>query len=285
MNSLKALNRKGWQFVVLTIMLSCIPYFFIISEKSLESNWPLLLMWMPGIAGLIMRVWNKEGLFSGLSWNPLKSLKWILLAAAVPFAIDVLSVLLTLLFGGAVFEETFLTIEKGMVQIRGVAMIFGAAEQPWYVFIPNFLLSYFVGVLFYSLLFAFGEELGWRGYLQKHWAPKNDLYAFLIVGIIWGLWHLPGILLGHNFPEYPVFGGLILMPVTTIAFSVCFGILFNRKFAIWVPAVFHGAVNISAEVSNKAFVEGSVNNYINDALWISLWLLTGALFWLKFRKK
>lgn len=270
---------------MLTIMLSCIPYFFIISEKSLESNWPLLLMWMPGIAGLIMRVWNKEGLFSGLSWNPLKSLKWILLAAAVPFAIDVLSVLLTLLFGGAVFEETFLTIEKGMVQIRGVAMIFGAAEQPWYVFIPNFLLSYFVGVLFYSLLFAFGEELGWRGYLQKHWAPKNDLYAFLIVGIIWGLWHLPGILLGHNFPEYPVFGGLILMPVTTIAFSVCFGILFNRKFAIWVPAVFHGAVNISAEVSNKAFVEGSVNNYINDALWISLWLLTGALFWLKFRKK
>lgn len=279
MNRLSQLSNKGWQFVGLTIVLSVIPYFFIISGGDTGSNWTMLLMWMPGIAAIIMRIRHKEGLFSNLVWNPLKAWKWILLAAFIPFFIEIATVLITLSFGAATLKEGFLTIEDEGIAIKGIAMLFGASAQLWYAFIPNFILSYFVGTIFYSLFFALGEELGWRGYLQKEWDTTNSLFSFLVIGTIWGWWHLPGILLGHNYPDYRLLGGFVLMPFVTILFSIAFGVAFNKKRVIWVPVIFHGAVNISAEISNAGLVEASINRPINDLIWTGLWLLATILIW------
>jgi len=279
MNRFKQLSKKGWQFVGLTFVLSALPYFFIISEGDPGTDWTLLLMWMPGIAAILLRLLHQEGLFSQLIWNPLKDWKWILLAAFIPFAIEMLTILLSVGVGAAALKTTFLTVENGKIAIQGIAMLFGAAAQPWYAFLPNFILSYFVGVLFYSLLFAFGEELGWRGYLQKEWAPTNSLFSFLLIGVIWGWWHLPGILLGHNYPDYPLLGGLLLMPFVTILFSIVFGVAFNKNRVIWVPVIFHGAVNISAEISNVGLEETSINHAVNDFIWTGLWVLAALLIW------
>jgi len=281
MDSLKQLSRKGWQFVGWTIVLSTIPYFFIISERNIDSDWALLLMWVPGIVAIIMRLWYREGLFSSLGWNPIKGWKWILLAAFIPFVIEIITIVLTVGFGVATLKEGFLVIENDTISIKGIAMLFGASAQPWYVFLPNFITSYFVGALFYSLAFALGEELGWRGYLQKEWAPTNSLFPFLVIGVIWGWWHLPGILIGHNYPDYPLLGGVVLMPIVTILFSVAFGVAFNKKCVIWVPVIFHGAVNISAEMSNIGLVEASINRPVNDFIWTALWLLGALILWKK----
>jgi len=281
MDSLKQLSRKGWQFVGWTIVLSAIPYFFIISERNIDSDWALLLMWVPGIVAIIMRLWYREGLFSSLVWNPIKGWKWILLAAFIPFVIEIITIVLTVGFGVATLKEGFLVIENDTISIKGIAMLFGASAQPWYVFLPNFITSYFVGALFYSLAFALGEELGWRGYLQKEWAPTNSLFPFLVIGVIWGWWHLPGILIGHNYPDYPLLGGVVLMPIVTILFSVAFGVAFNKKCVIWVPVIFHGAVNISAEMSNIGLVEASINRPVNDFIWTALWLLGALILWKK----
>jgi membrane protease YdiL (CAAX protease family) len=275
---MKKLNNKGWKFVGLTFLLSIVPYYFIISQKDLGSIWIWVLMWMPALAGIIMRLVTREGLFKGLRWNPLKAPKLIIVAAFLPLAIELISLTATLWLNGAVLKEDFLLLEGGEISVSGTAMLFGAGLQPWYVFIPNYLLSYFTGVLFYSLAFAFGEEYGWRGYLQKQWAPENSKIAgFLMIGVIWGLWHLPGILLGHNFPEYPLVGGLILMPLLCMAFSVIFGTAFNKGYVIWVPAIFHGAVNISAEISAIATVEESIVNPISDTIYFGLWMAAAAV--------
>lgn len=279
MNRLKQLSNKGWQFVGLTIALSVIPYFFIISEGDTGSNWTLLLMWMPGIAAILMRVWHKEGIFSQLVWNPLKAWKWILLAAFIPFVIEIMTILLSVASGAATLKEEFITIENGEIAITGIAMLFGASAQPWYAFLPNFIASYFVGTLFYSLFLALGEELGWRGYLQKEWAPTNALFSLLVIGVIWGWWHLPGILLGHNYPDYPLLGGVVLMPIVTILFSIAFGVAFNQKRVIWVPVIFHGAVNISAEISNVGLMEASLNHPMNDFIWTGLWVIATLVIW------
>ena len=279
MNQLKQLSKKGWQFVALTLALSILPYIFIISEGDAGSNWTLLLMWVPGVAAIVMRIFYREGLFSGLSWNPIKGWQWILLAAFIPLIIEILTISLSVVSGAAVLQEGFISIENEGISLQGIAMIFGAAAQPWYAFVPNFILSFFVGVLFYSLAFALGEELGWRGYLQKEWAPANSLFAFLAIGIIWGWWHLPGILLGHNYPDYPILGGLILMPIVTILFSIAFGVAFNKQRVIWVPVIFHGSVNISAELSNVGLVESSINQPVNDCIWTGLWLLATVVIW------
>ncbi len=279
MNRLKQLSKKGWQFVGMTIILSCIPYFFIIREGDTGSDWTLFLMWMPGLAGIIMRLIYKEGLFSGLVWNPLKGPTLILLAAFIPFFIEILTIGISVGLGAAEFKEGFFTIEKGEIAIKGIALLLGASSQAWYIFLPNFLLSYFTGVLLYSTIFALGEELGWRGYLHKEWAQGHTLLPFLVIGGIWGWWHLPGILLGHNYPDYPLLGGFILMPLVTILFSVVFGVSFNQKRVIWIPVVFHGAVNISAEISSAGLLEASINRPVNDFIWTGLWGLTALAVW------
>ena len=283
MNKLKQLSNKGWQFVVLTIALSAIPYFFIISDGNAGSNWTLLLMWMPGLAAIILRLVHKEGLFSNLVWNPLKGWKWVLLAAFIPFTIEILTIILSVLTGAAELQEGFIKVTDGQVALKGMAMLLGASAQPWYVFIPNFILSYFVGMLLYSLFIAFGEELGWRGYLQKEWASTNSLVGFLMIGVIWGWWHLPGILLGHNYPDYPVLGGIVLMPMVTILFSIAFGVAFNKQRVIWVPVIFHGAVNISAEISNVGLAEETMNRPLNDVIWTGLWVVATLVVWVKRR--
>jgi membrane protease YdiL (CAAX protease family) len=282
---MKSLNKKGWQFILLTGILSTVPYYFILSKGDSDSPWAMALMWSPAISALIMRLSYREGLFKGLVWNPLKDFKWLLAAAFVPLAIEILSLLITLLVNAGELKDGFITMEGGNISIKGVAMIFGTGSQAWYFFIANYALSFFIGTVIYSLMFALGEEYGWRGYLQKQWNQDNNLHGFVIIGIIWGLWHFPAILQGHNYPEYPILGAFILMPLLCTLFSIVFGLSFSRKHVIWIAVIFHGALNISSDISNTALIEDSINKPINDTIWTSLWLLTAILFWKKFKKQ
>ncbi|MFT4221314.1 MAG: CPBP family intramembrane metalloprotease [Microbacterium sp.] len=46
---------------------------------------------------------------------------------------------------------------------------------------------------------AFGEELGWRGFLTTALAPLGFWRSALVSGVLWGVWHAPIILLGYNY--------------------------------------------------------------------------------------
>jgi len=59
-----------------------------------------------------------------------------------------------------------------------------------------------------NTVFGFGEELGWRGYLLPKLMPLGKTKAYLILGIIWGLWHLPMVLVGFMYPGYPLLGSI-----------------------------------------------------------------------------
>jgi membrane protease YdiL (CAAX protease family) len=50
---------------------------------------------------------------------------------------------------------------------------------------------------------GFGEELGWRGFLQRELVHLGFWKSSICVGLIWGLWHAPLILQGHNHPSHP----------------------------------------------------------------------------------
>lgn len=92
---------------------------------------------------------------------------------------------------------------------------------------------------------AFGEELGWRGFLVPALRRWGTWAALLGSGVIWGLWHAPIILLGYNFGR-PDVTGVLLMTGGCVVLGALFGWLRLRSASIW-PAVFaHGAVNASA---------------------------------------
>ena len=56
-----------------------------------------------------------------------------------------------------------------------------------YIMLVNVILNFFL-----SFLCFFGEEYGWRYYLQPHMQAKfGNRLGVVLLGVIWGLWHLP----------------------------------------------------------------------------------------------
>ncbi len=43
-----------------------------------------------------------------------------------------------------------------------------------------------------------GEEFGWRSYLQQRLFVGRPLLAAIVTGVIWGCWHLPLIFAGYE---------------------------------------------------------------------------------------
>ena len=77
-----------------------------------------------------------------------------------------------------------------------------------------------------NLLPALGEEVGWRGWLLPELYQRHGTAgAILIGGALWGVWHAPLTLLGHNYGLTGLKGflGILLM----IGFCTVIGFIFG----------------------------------------------------------
>jgi len=104
-----------------------------------------------------------------------------------------------------------------------------------------FLASLFLGPTINGI-FGFGEEFGWRGYLLPKLIPLGKLKAYTIVGVVWGLWHAPLIVVGFNYPGYPLLG-IVGMLVMTTAIGIYINELTLRNRSSILAGWIHGAFN------------------------------------------
>ena len=94
-----------------------------------------------------------------------------------------------------------------------------------------------------NMIFTFGEEFGWRGYLLPKLAPLGGISAAIITGVVWGLWHAPIIVLdSYNYPGHPWLG-VLMMVVFTVALSMVFTWLRFRSGSVWPSTLAHAAYN------------------------------------------
>jgi uncharacterized protein len=89
-----------------------------------------------------------------------------------------------------------------------------------------------------------GEELGWRGYaLPLLLEKRSALTASLILGVLWGLWHLPTFLV----PGTPQYGlPLVAFVLLTVEYSILMTWVFlHTHGSVLIATLFHGAINLS----------------------------------------
>ena len=97
---------------------------------------------------------------------------------------------------------------------------------------------------FVVFVLVVGEELGWRGYaLPLLLERRSAVTASLILGVLWGLWHLPTFLV----PGTPQYG--LPMPafvLLTIEYSILMTwVYLHTKGSVLSATLFHGAINLS----------------------------------------
>jgi membrane protease YdiL (CAAX protease family) len=74
------------------------------------------------------------------------------------------------------------------------------------------------------------------------------LKASIIIGFIWGIWHMPLILMGHNYPQHPR-AGVFMMIVFCILLTPILQYITIKSKSIFAAAVAHGTLNALAELA------------------------------------
>lgn len=131
--------------------------------------------------------------------------------------------------------------------ITGAALILAIVSGepvPDLSVLSNPILIAFVFIYIFFLGGPFQEEWGWRGYaldrLQKKW---DALISSLLLGVIWGAWHLPLFFISGTIQsQTPIWGFMILIVCGTVLFTWVYN---NTGGSIFATMLFHTMNNLS----------------------------------------
>ena len=181
-----------------------------------------------------------------------------------------------------VFAATFTVVIKLAVAVLHRVSI-GAwprfGTDPWYL-IPLAIL--------FSTPFQAGEEIGWRGYALPRLAARFGLArASILLGVIWGCWHLPQFFIREADTYRQSFFVYVL---GVIALSVTIAWLWDRAGrSLLLPMLLHAAWNNSKDIVPSS-MPGATSTFglgASPVGWLTLALLwvCAAFFLLDMRKK
>lgn len=207
------------------------------------------MMFIPALAVLLTRLITREGFKNAwLRPNIKGHWRYYLLAWLAPLAVTLAGAAVYFL----VFPEKFdwnLGFMVADYQAKGMSITAQSLRATLLWQLPLALVS--APVL--NALNCFGEEWGWRGYLLPKLMEKMRLGPMLLVsGVIWGLWHAPLTIMGHNYGTS--YGGY---PYLGIAAMCCFctalGVLFSyaawHTKSVWPAVIGHGMINGVAAIA------------------------------------
>ena len=133
-------------------------------------------------------------------------------------------------------------------------------QLPAYLMILITLISGLIAGITVNAIAAFGEEFGWRNYLVGALREVKFWKAALFIGIVWGIWHFPLILMGHNYPNEPQWGVLLMVVMCILLGAIELYFVLKSKSMI-VAAIMHGTINALAGVVIYFTLGG--NDFVN----------------------
>jgi len=272
--------KKISTFLALVFILSSIVYYFIFKSGSLQAyggNLVLLLMWVPGVSGIITQLIYERTL-RGMGWK-LGKAKYLLLAYLLPLIYALVVYGITWISGlGSIPDPEFIS---NISQSYGIK-----ATNPTVVILAFSAVAAIVG-LFGSLLSATGEEIGWRGVFVPELAKVTTFpKVALISGAVWAVWHLPAILFAdYNLPGVPKWYASIMFMIMVLGISFAFAWLRLKSGSLWTAAILHASHNLFIQaIFTPLTLQNKWTPYIIDEFGVGL-ALAGILVALFFIRK
>jgi membrane protease YdiL (CAAX protease family) len=281
-NSAGGTLRSLRNYFIVLFVLSYSWQWLIYLTGGVESFLFPFLMLFPGIVAIAFCIKRRESL-RNVGWG-LARWWYILPVAIVPLVITLGVGLVVTGLNLASWSGAHFIIRDGMVDIQGVPMVLGSHSQSIAFFALNLTVSLLAQSVIGSVA-TFGEELGWRGYAQGKLIRAFGINRGLVLlGVVWGYWHLPIILMGYNFPNHPVLGAFVLMPISTTFMGVFLGWLYLRSRSIWIPTLAHASMNLSAML---LFTEVTMlhDELFRQAAFMAAWGVVAALCLLSLNRR
>ncbi|MBQ9908082.1 MAG: CPBP family intramembrane metalloprotease [Oscillospiraceae bacterium] len=248
MTNKKSELKRLLLFLLFAFGIAWIPA-IILNETVGYENWfngPYVIfglptLYAPALANIITRKITKEGWENSLFHLNFKGhLKYYVLAVLFPFIQGLLSnITATLVYGHWDFHEML-------------------ARQSFSDYFGSILLMFAMAPLL--AWNTFGEEFGWRAYMNQKMEPLLGTTGTVIIGgIIWGVWHAPLTVKGHNFgTDYWGFPwlGIVFMSVWCVVMGVFLMWLTKKSGSIFPAAIMHCCNNAGIPHLNRFFLSG-----------------------------
>ena len=248
--------KKVLLFVGLTFLLS---YALVILYLALGGSWimpgslivAIAYMFIPMIVAIVVQKFiYKEALKEplGISW---RFNRWWLVAWLLPPAIAFSTSGVSLLLPGVEYSpemagllETFKEFlpPEQLEQLERQVTLF-PIHPIWIALVQGLVAGISI-----NAVAGFGEELGWRGFLQKEFSYMGFWKSSALIGFIWGVWHAPLILQGHNYPQHSV-AGVFMMTGFCLLLSPIFSYVRLKAKSVITAAVIHGSLNATVGIA------------------------------------
>lgn len=242
--------KRAGMFVGITYAVSYLMVFLYLHlGGKWASPWTALLMilymFVPMTMALILRkgVWKEPvvqplGISFRLNW-------WFAAAWIFPVFLGCAAFGIALLLPGIRYDPQmnafFAKLAEQLPPDKVAAARYSIMAMPISLFWVTLIAGIISGPTVNAVA-AFGEELGWRGFLQKELEPLGFWKMSAAIGVIWGLWHLPIILQGYNYSQHPV-AGVFMMTAFTTLLSPIISFIRIRSGSVVATSILHGTIN------------------------------------------
>ena len=229
------------------------------SNQAAYTTLGVIYMLIPTICVLIVEKFiHKQPIKSNLLIS-FKINKWFVIAWLSMPILAFLTTGVSLLFPDVIFTPDMAGLFKryeAMLNPEQLAEMKASLETlPMHPILLTLLQGLFAGITINAVA-AFGEELGWRGFLLKAFKEMSFLKASVIIGFIWGVWHSPMILMGHNYPQHPEIG-VLMMTIWCILLTPLFLYITIKAKSVIAAAILHGTLNATAGIPIMVISGGS----------------------------
>ena len=146
-----------------------------------------------------------------------------------------------------------------------------SALPAWTMLLSSVFSAMLAGITINAIV-AFGEEYGWRCYLVDALCEVKFWKAALFIGVVWGLWHFPLILMGFNYPNEPYWGVLLMVVLCILLCIIELYFVMKAKTMI-VAVIIHGTFNAIAGLV-LLFIHGG-NDFLNGMAGLSGFIVMG----------